>query len=426
MLLGIASILSVGIIDAFYIGRLGSDPLAAVSFIFPVTIAISSLGVGIIAGIGSVVSRALGENDLGTARIRGNIGLVMAGSVGLLIAATLFVFKGPLFALMQADASLRPLIDDYMKPYALGFPLLLTIMGCNGMLRGEGAAKRASLILLSFAVTNWILDPIFITGWMVDGFEGYGIAGAAYATICGWGVGLALAVALVQTGQLKLSPQAVVSDRANWKKSVTALVKVGGPAAISNAINPIGLSILTALLASAGKDAVAGFGAAGRLQSFAIVPLLALSSGIGALVGQNWGARQDARAKLALVHALGFSAVYGLLVACVLVFLRESFSGFFSDNANVRDAIESYIAIAAWGFSGYGALVVSNGALNAIDRAPLALGQSSARVFLVMLPLAWSLGFVLDERAIYIGELVANLLGGTLAAAVGLWFLSRR
>lgn len=421
MLFGIAAIMSIGIVDAYFIGQLGSRELAAVSFIFPITIALSSLGVGVIAGISSVVSRALGSGNPGRAQQLGNLGMAMAVGFGLLVAATLYLVKGPLFELMQADDELLPLIDAYMTPYALGFPLLLVNMGGNGVLRGQGAAKRASALLLAFAGANWILDPILITG--VGSFEGFGVAGAAYATIAGWAIGTVLAIGFVQSSKIKINPACLTA--AGWASGVESLIRVGGPAALSNAINPVGLSILTAFLARYGQDEVAGFGAAGRLQSFAVVPMLGLSSSIGAIVGQNWGAGQTGRARKALVQSIGFCLVYGLLVAAILVLARDWLGGFFSEDAAVLDALSRYLLIAAWGFAGYGVLVVVNGAFNAIDRASLALGQSAARVFLVMVPFAWLAGTVLGADAIYAGELAANIIGGLGAAALACYMMRR-
>ena len=421
MLFGIAAIMSIGIVDAYFIGQLGSRELAAVSFIFPITIALSSLGVGVIAGISSVVSRALGSGNPGRAQQLGNLGMAIAVGFGLLVAATLYLVKGPLFELMQADDELLPLIDAYMTPYALGFPLLLVNMGGNGVLRGQGAAKRASTLLLAFAGANWILDPILITG--VGSFEGFGVAGAAYATIAGWAIGTVLAIGFVQSSKIKINPACLTA--VGWGSGVWSLIRVGGPAALSNAINPVGLSILTAFLARYGQDEVAGFGAAGRLQSFAVVPLLGLSSSIGAIVGQNWGAGQTGRARKALVQSIGFCLVYGLLVAAILVLARDWLGGFFSEDAAVLDALSRYLLIAAWGFAGYGVLVVVNGAFNAIDRASLALGQSAARVFLVMVPFAWLAGTVLGADAIYAGELAANIIGGLGAAALACYMMRR-
>ena len=194
-----------------------------------------------------------------------------------------------------------------------------------------------------------------------------------------------------------------------------ALVRVGGPAAISNSINPIGLAVLTGFLATYGKDAVAGYGAAGRLQSFAVVPLLALSGSIGAIVGQNWGAGQEIRARKALLYAAGFAVAYGLAVAALLVGFARDFAGLFSDSQPVIDAAVRYLTIAAWGYGLYGALIVSNGALNAIDKASRALMVSVARVLLVMVPGAWLLGGMWQEDGVFAAELAANLVGGSIA-----------
>ncbi|MEH6790865.1 MATE family efflux transporter [Parasphingorhabdus sp.] len=421
MLFGIAAIMSIGIVDAYFIGQLGSQELAAVSFIFPITVALSSLGVGVIAGISSVVSRALGSGKSGRAQQLGNLGMAMAIVFGLVVAATLYLLKDPLFRLMQADEELLPLIDAYMTPYAIGFPLLLITMGGNGVLRGQGAAKRASAILLAFAGANWVLDPILITG--IGSFDGFGVAGAAYATIAGWALGTLLAIGFVQSSNIRINPACLTS--AEWGSGVRSLIRVGGPAALSNAINPVGLSILTALLAKYGQDEVAGFGAAGRLQSFAVVPMLGLSSSIGAIVGQNWGAGQTGRARLAVAQSIGFCLVYGLIIAAILVLARDWLGGFFSEDADVLDALSRYLLIAAWGFAGYGVLIVVNGAFNAIDRASIALSQSAGRVLLIMVPFAWLAAGLLGADAIYAGELAANVLGGAGAAALA-WYLMRR
>ncbi|MEM6957789.1 MAG: MATE family efflux transporter [Myxococcota bacterium] len=421
MLLGIACIMSVGILDAYFIGQLGADALAAVSFIFPVTVALSSLGVGVLAGIGSVVARDLGAGLDDRAESRANLGLTIGAVAGLSIAAVLYVLKGPLFALMGADEALAPLIDAYMTPFTLGFPLLLTNMASNGVLRGQGLAKEASVGLFVFAIANWILDPLLIDG--AFGFEGFGIAGAAYATLGGWAAGSLVGLYYVQTSALRFSLRGL--RKGDWRSGAWAIVRVGAPAAGSSSINPIGLSVLTAFVADYGQAQVAGFGAAGRLQAFAVVPLLALSSSIGAVVGQNWGAGKLGRAAQALRQACGFSVVYGLATAALLVLLRDPLAGLFTDDAAVREAVGLYLIVAAWGFSGYGVLIVTNGAFNAVDQAGAALAVSIARVFLVMLPVAYFAGAAFGVAAVYGGELAAHKVGGTVSALVG-WSVFRR
>ncbi len=421
-IVGVAAIMSIGLVDAYFIGKLGSQELAAISFIFPISVALSSLGVGVMVGINSIVSRALGEGDREKAARRANFGIVFAAATGIALALVLYLVLDPLFALMNASDDVLPLIRVYMVPYACSFPLLLVIMGMSGVLRAQGEARKASYINISYAAANWILDPILITG--AFGFEGLGIVGAAYATGAGWAIGVIVALRLVRGTDITIDPRLL--KRGHLLDPAAAILKVAGPAAFSNAINPIGLSILTALIAAEGQDAVAGFGAAGRLQSFATVPLLALSGSIGAIVGQNWGAQEYGRARDAAIWAGGFCIAWGLATAIVLFAAGEWFAGFFTQDPEVVKEFALYLSIAAWGYAGFGLLIVANGILNSVDKAAFALGQSMARVFLVMLPFSWVFLGPWGSSAIYGAELAANIFGAGTGVALVWWVMGRR
>lgn len=421
MIIGVAAIMSIGLVDAYFIGQLGSEALAAISFIFPISVAVSSLGVGMMVGINSVIARALGEGDSERAARRANFGIVLAVAFGIVVGALLYLLLDPLFTLMEASGEQLPLIRSYMQPFALGFPLMMAIMGINGVLRGQGEARMTSYVSITYSAANWVLDPILITG--AFGFEGLGMAGAAYATLIGWAIGIAMGLWLI--GRAMLPINLGLLRQCKVGESAAAILRVAGPAAFSNAINPIGLSVLTALIASESAAAVAGYGAAGRVQSFAVVPLLGLSGAIGAIVGQNWGAKQYARAREAMWLAGIFCLGYGFVTAALLSWGGRWFADFFSSDPAVIEQFASYLTIAAWGYAGFGVLIVANGALNALDKARFALLQSTTRVFLVMLPLAWLAREYYGVRAIYGAELAANIIGGGIAAWV-VWRAMRR
>jgi putative MATE family efflux protein len=413
--IGVAAIMSIGIVDAYFIGQLGSAPLAAISFIFPVAVASTSLGVGVMVGINSVVARALGEGDHDKAARRANFGILFAALCGVVMGLALWLAIDPIFTAMNAPSALMPLIRAYMTPYAAGFPLSLAIMGFNGVLRGQGEARRTSTVSITYAAANWVLNPLLITGGggLLGGFEGFGIAGSAYATVIGWGIGVVTALTLLRGTALPLN-LALLRD-CNLVEQARAIIRVGLPAAFSNAINPLGLSILTALVALEGEAAVAGFGAAGRLQSFVIVPLLGLSGAIGGIVGQNWGAGRFDRAREAALWAAGFCVVWGLTVALVMIAAGEHFAQVFTDDPAVIAEFALYLKIAAWGYAGFGLLIVGNGIMNAVDKAAFALVQSVLRVFGVMLPVALVLRPEMGSAAIYTAELAANLFGAVSA-----------
>jgi len=412
--IGVAAIMSIGIVDAYFIGQLGSDALAAISFIFPVAVASTSLGVGVMVGINSVVARALGEGDAAKAARRANFGIVFAALCGVVMGLTLWLAIDTIFTAMNAPARLMPLIRAYMTPYAAGFPLSQLIMGFNGVLRGQGEARRTSTVSITYAAANWVLNPLLITGGF--GFAGFGIAGSAYATVIGWGIGVLTAMMLLRATSLPLN--LALLRTCNLVEQARAIIRVGLPAAFSNAINPLGLAVLTALVALEGDAAVAGFGAAGRLQSFVIVPLLGLSGAIGGIVGQNWGAGRFDRAREAALWAAGFCVVWGFAVALGMVAAGERFAALFTDDPAVVAEFARYLEIAAWGYAGFGLLIVGNGVMNAVDKGGLALVQSVMRVFLVMLPVALILQPVIGSAAIYTAELAANLFGAVSAVVL--------
>ncbi len=417
----IAAMTSVGIVDAFFIGRLGGAQLAAMSFVFPITQALSSLGVGVMASITSVVSRRLGAGDHLEANRVGNLGIVLATGLGFVMAAALFAVRHMLFRAMNAGPELLALIDHFIVPYSFGFPLMLVLMGLNGNLRAQGEAKRSSAIMLTMAASNLVLNPLLIDGLGI--LPGYGIAGSAYATVLGMALGCTLGFWTLQKTELPFHPTILRACR--FAHNTRALARVAGPASFANAINPMGLAVLTSLLASEGAAAVAGYGAATRLQAFAIVPLLGLSGSIGAIVGQNWGAGQRDRARAALVQSGLFCLAYGLLIALVMVALRHELGRIFSSDPAIIREFGDYLSIGAWGYAGFGILIITNGALNAIDRASTALVLSLARVALIMLPVAALLQPRWGAMGVWGGELCANLGGGLVAALLVLYLFRK-
>ncbi|MFV0643398.1 MAG: MATE family efflux transporter [Sphingomonadaceae bacterium] len=414
MIIGVGAMMSIGLVDSYFIGQLGGAQLAAISFIYPVTGALASLGVGVMVGVNSVVARALGQGDQERAERRANFGIAFATVVGLVLAGALLLANDTLFRLMQVTPDLMPYIRAYMIPFALGFPLSLMLMGFNGVLRGQGEARRTSVISITYASANWVLDPLLIAGHF--GFPQLGVAGAAWASVAGWALACVMSVWLLKSTSLPFQPSQIM--QCDMRATLAPIVRVAGPAALSNAINPVGLSVLTALMASQGQAAVAAFGAGGRVQSFAVVPLLGLSGAIGAIVGQNWGAGLHDRSRRAMQEAGWFCVFYGLGMALLLSFAGEWFGGLFSNDPQLVRSIATYLGISAWGYAGYGLLITANGALNAIGKASASLVQSVARVFLVMVPLAFVLRPLWGEEGIFYAELAANILGGVIAVLV--------
>ena len=378
MALGILGVLSVGLADTYFLGRLGGEELAAVGFIYPVTTAVTSLSIGLSAGANAALSQSLGRGDdrRTTSRLAFHA-LGLATVLSVAVALGFWLGSGPLFGALGASGAVAEAVAAYAPVWALSFPFLVSMMVLGAVFRAHGDGGTAATVMLLAAGVNIALDPLLIFGW---GFvPGLGMEGAAWATVAGRAAGLALSLWLVRRRGLLCRPDRLFGDLGDSARQVG---RVGGPAAFSNAINPAGMAAVTAAVATLGDAAVAGFGAATRVQSVALVPLLALSSGIGPVVGQNWGAERADRARRAVRVTFGFCAAYGLAVALVLFFLGGPIAGLIAPGTEAGGSAASdgaaeygarYLRVVGWSLFGYGVLVTANAAMNArgVARRPL-------------------------------------------------------
>ena len=181
MMVGMVALLSYNIADTWFIGRLGTMELAAVSFTFPVAFIVNALAMGLGVGTSSVASRLFGANELGQIQRITTHAALLAALVGLSVLALGLATIEPVFRLLGADDTTLPLIERYMSIYYFGGVFLVVPMIGNSVLRASGDAKTPSLLMTSGAILNVILDPILIFGWgPVPRME---LEGAAYATV---------------------------------------------------------------------------------------------------------------------------------------------------------------------------------------------------------------------------------------------------
>ncbi|MEO0486121.1 MAG: MATE family efflux transporter [Pseudomonadota bacterium] len=417
MALGILAVLSVGIADAYFLGQLGGDALAAVGYIYPVTTAITSLAIGLSAGANATVSQAIGGEATEGAVHRLGLHALGLGVALSVVVAGLFCVAYPLiFSLMGASEAVASEIALYAPLWALSFPFLVLMMVTNALFRAHGSAAFASIFMIVAAVINLALNPLLIFG--AAGIEGMGTAGAAAATAVGRIVAaLAALYIALRLGYLRWCTNLF----AEFRDSFRSIMSVGGPAAFSNAINPAGMALVTAAVATLGDAAVAGFGAASRVQSVAIVVLLALSAGIGPVVGQNWGAGLRDRARAAVVQAWAFSALYGVAVALALTVFAGPIATLIASEGEAADFTADYLRVVGWSLFGYGVLVTANAAMNARSKAVYSMSLSLGRIFLVYLPGAW-VGVMLFG---YSGILAAAVAANLAAVAGAAFFVDR-
>ena len=408
VLFGIATMMAQGLIDTWFIGRVGDAQLAAFSFGFPILMIVTSVAIGLGAGTSSVVARAIGADDHRRARRLSTDSLLLSFVVTAIISAIGILTIGPLFRLLGAPDELMPLIRGFMTILYLGVPFIVVGMVGMASMRATGDTRLPSMLMILAAVLNVILDPILIFG--VGPVPAMGLNGAAMAAL------LARATIFVGTLYLMRHRLDMVSfnkpDPGELRQSWRDILHVGIPAAGTNIIVPVGAAVVTAMIARFGPDAVAGFGVASRIESMMLVMYYALSAIIGPFVGQNFSAGKEERILRALWLCTAFCIGSGLLIAGLLASLSGWLPGLFSDSESVRQVTSLFLLIVPVSYGTYGMVMVMNASFNGLGYPIPGVAISVCRIAVLYIPVALIAMRFFDIAGIFAAYAFANIVSG--------------
>ncbi|MEL6211286.1 MAG: MATE family efflux transporter, partial [Pseudomonadota bacterium] len=260
------------------------------------------------------------------------------------------------------------------------------------------------------AVANVVFTPLCVFG--LGPVPAMGIEGAAVGTLMARAITLVAGLWVIVRREklVTLEVPALAEGLRSWKE----IAAVGLPAAGGNMVNPLAIGLITGFLAPFGAETVAGFGVATRIEAFACIPMLAMSSVIGPVCGQAWGAGLRDRVweglRASYLMCVGWTAVLSLAFA----FLGESLVGVFSDDPQVLAPAKAYLAIIGPSLFGYGVVIITAAAFNGIGRAQLGLGFYLVRAALFYVPLSWLAAIYLGRREAFIAMAISNAVSGLL------------
>lgn len=411
MMMGIVSLMLFNLADIYFVSLLGTEPMAALAFTFPVTFSVVSLAIGFGIGTSAILAKLIGAGDQAKAAELATDNLLMTFITVALISVIAHWFMVPLFRLLGAVDSQLAYILDYMSLWWFGAVFVVTNMVANSSLRARGDTKTPALVMSVSSALNFILDPVFIFGF--GPIPAMGIQGAALASVIAWfGVFLYVIYTLYHRYQLLVLITPVLSRIwSNWMQ----VMKIGLPAALSNMMTPFAGGILTALVAKHGAHAVAAFGVGNRLESLSLLACLALSMTLPPFVSQNFGAGQIQRVMAAYKGAVRFALVWQLLIFVVLWLAREPVAHLFAESDEVIEPLLMWLAIVPLGFGMQAVIFLSASTLNALHQPLRAMRISIVRLFVFFIPMAWLANHWWGLQAMFIAFVVANTLTALIA-----------
>lgn len=320
------------VVDAAFIGRLSTGGTAGIGISFGYMIFIQALGFFFGHGSGNYISRALGAKDASSASVVASVGVITPLLLGLLAAVVCLPNLSALSRLLGATPDVVPYANDYLRYIVAATPFMMAALTMNNQLRLQGNANFGMIGIVSGAVLNIGLDPLFIFTL------GMGVRGASLATA----VSQCFAFCLLLAGTFR--PESVHITLRDFKPSWRVYYEIfrgGLPSLFRQLFNcaaAVSLNYCAAIYAPAGQEAsaVAAFAVVTRIMMFAFSVVLGFCQGFQPVCGFNYGAKLYRRVYESYMFALTVSTAFLIIISAVgFIFAPQIVALFRAEDSNL-------------------------------------------------------------------------------------------
>jgi len=370
------------LIDLYWVGRLGTQAVAAVGIAGNLSFMVLALTQMLGVGTTTVVSHAAGRKDHAQALLLFNQSQVLAMVTGVLFLIVGMVIRMRYSVALSADAGTAALAADYLLWFIPAMALQFALVAMGAALRGVGNFKPGMIVSTATIVINMVLAPFLIFGWGTG--HAFGVAGAAMSSL------IAIVVGIVWLAKYFVEKDAylrfMVADWPPrfdlWRK----MLGIGLPAGFEFALMALYMVIVYSIARPFGAAAQAGFGIGMRIIQAGFLPVVALGFSVAPVAGQNFGAGKAQRVKDTFRDAALMAAGAMILFAILCHIAPAALVGIFSSDAEVIARGEEYLRIISWNFVASGLIFVSSSMFQAMGNTMPSLISSAVRLAIVGIP----------------------------------------
>lgn len=398
------------IVDSFFVAKMSSSAMTALSLLFPVQNFVHAAAVGFGIGINAVVAFYMGAGKTDEADRAASSGTVLSILHGLVLMVVCIAVMPWFMSMFSSDAQTIEYGIAYTGVLFLFAPMDCTAMALEKIFQSTGRMKSTMFCLATGCIINIILDPLMIFG--IGPFPEMGIKGAALAT----GIGQTLPV-LIYFMMYRLDPLPVKFRLKYWKPEVYMMKKlysVGNAAALNIALPSVQVSVLNGILASYSAGYVFVLGVYYKLQTFLYLSANGVVQGIRPLVGYNYGAGEHSRVKEIVRTSTVLVAAIMVMGTVVCLFMAEQLMGIYTHDIQIIALGAPALRIISAGFIISSISVVLSGALEGLSKGNASLVISLIRYIVFILPVAFLLSRVFGAvgvwHAFWITEIVAAVI----------------
>ena len=399
--------------DMIIVGQFaGTVSMSGVNIGGQVTFILTNMIMGLAVGGTVLVAQYLGAGERKSLEETISTFFTSLVIAGLTLSVALQFLREPLLHLIQTPAESFSEAADYFSITSAGFIFIFAYNALSAIMRGMGDSKRPLIFVAVACSVNVVLDIYMVRNL------GMGAKGAAIATVISQAVSVVMCVAYLKTHNFVFDFK-LKSFKIN-KERLKLLLKIGIPTSIQNTASGVSFLFLSALVNSMGVLASAAVGAAGKLNSFAILPAVAMSSSISTMCAQNIGAGEYGRA----VKTLKIGMVCAAVRSFTIFFLIRLFPGealaLFSDDAAMIELGKSYITTMTFDYLLVPWLFCLNGLFTGAGHTTFSLINNSMSSVLVRIPVSYVLGMMMNLGLPGIGAAAPAATG--IALVVAIWF----
>jgi putative MATE family efflux protein len=405
------------ILDTYWVGKLGSAALAAVTISITIRWVLNSLANGLGIGGMAVVARRTGAGDEAAAAHATWQTILLGLIVSIFLAVLGQVVAEPLLNLMGADAEVLPLGLAYLRVAFGGIFTIILLFIINAMLRGAGEARLAMWVLILSTATTVVLEPILIFG--LGPLPAMGVVGSAWSFVLGFGAGLALQTVILLSGRARIYID--VHDLRPDLPLMGRIIRISLPSTVQMTLRSSSRLLILGMVGVYGTFATAGYGVANRMLLIALIPCFGLGNAASTLVGQNLGAGKPDRAERSAWWVTAYAAGYMAVVALLLTLFAPSLIAFFDDTPQVVAIGTECLRIVSWTMIASAVAVVLARGFDGAGNTVPAMTINLVSLWIMELPLALGLSRWLGMgiTGVWWGRAIANVANGLLFIA---WF----
>jgi len=403
------------IVDTAFVGRLGVDAIAALTFSFPLFFILISLNSGIGIGMSSRISRYLGSKDKEGAENTAVHGVLISLAFALIVFIIGNLTLKPLFLLFGATETVLNLAMGYMSVILLSVFVLFPSFVLSSIFSAQGDTKTPMKIHIFALVCNIILDPIFIY------VLGYGVVGAAIATLISFFLALILFIYYIKKKSYLHVSLKCFGFSFPLVKQIFA---VGAPASFMMLLMSFYMMFINRFMAYFGVDYVASFGIVSRLETVAIMPIVAMSMAIITLVGMFFGAKRFDLLEEISWYGLKIAVVFTSAIGLVFFIFPSLFLRIFTPDEALLGIGSAYLRINIFTFPLMAISMLTSRILQGMGYGLPGFIINFVRVFIFAVPLAYLFVFILGYG--YLSIAVAMVIGGIASSITAVIWLRMR